>query len=75
MNPRLAAIVILPVLLHLHLRITAAGTTVALSLPWVIPAALAATAAVLLVISWRSVRGFRSSPYPRTRVRSVTGRG
>jgi hypothetical protein len=66
MNPRLAAIVILPVLLHLHLSVTAAGTTVAVSLPVLIPVALAVTAVVLLALSWRSMRGFRSSPYMRT---------
>jgi hypothetical protein len=64
-NPRLAAIVILPVLLHLHLSVTAAGTTVAVSLPVLIPVALASAAVVLLALSWRSMRGFRSSPYPR----------
>jgi len=65
-NSRLAVIVVLPVLLRLHLRVTAAGTTIALSLPWVIPAALFLAAAVLLAVSWRSMRGFRSSPYMRT---------
>jgi hypothetical protein len=65
MNARLAAVVILPVLLHLHLRVTAAGTTVAVSLPVLIPAALASAAVVLLALSWRSMRGFRSSPYMR----------
>ena len=65
MNPRLAALVIVPVLLHLHLSVTAAGTTVAVSLPWVIPAALFTAAAVLFGLSWRSMRGFRSSPYFR----------
>ena len=65
MNPRLAALVILPVLLHLHLSVSAAGATVAVSLPWVIPAALVLAAAVLLALSWRSMRGFRSSPYMR----------
>ena len=71
MNPRLAAIVILPVLLHLRLSVTAAGTTVAVSLPWVIPVLLIAVLAVLLVLLARQLRGFRSSPYPR----SVTGHG
>jgi hypothetical protein len=66
MNPRLAAIVILPVLLRLHLRVTAAGTTVAVSLPVLIPVALASAAVILLAMSWRSMRGFRSSPYMRT---------
>jgi len=70
-NPRLAAVVILPVLLHLHLRITAAGTTVAVSLPWVIPVMLGAVLAVALVLLARQLRGFRSSPYPR----NVTGHG
>jgi hypothetical protein len=66
MNPRLLAIVILPVLLHLHLSVTAAGTTVAVSLPVLIPVALGTAAVVLLALSWRSMRGFRSSPYMRT---------
>ena len=66
MNPRLAIVVILPVLLHLHLSVSMAGTTVAVSLPWVIPVALFTAAAVLLAVSWRSMRGFRSSPYLRT---------
>jgi hypothetical protein len=65
-NPRLAVIVVLPVLLRLHLSVTAAGTTVALSLPWVIPAALAVVLAVLLIVVARRLRGFRSSPFPRT---------
>jgi hypothetical protein len=66
MNPRLAAIVILPVLLRLHLTVTAAGTTVAVSLPVLIPVTLASAAVILLAMSWRSMRGFRSSPYMRT---------
>jgi hypothetical protein len=66
MNARLAAIAVLPVLLHLHLSVTAAGTTVAISLPWVIPAVLAAAAVVLAVLIWRARCGFRSSPYPRS---------
>ena len=65
MNPRLAAVIVLPVLLHLHMSVTAAGTTVAVSLPVLIPAALITAAVVLLALSWRSMRGFRSSPYPR----------
>jgi hypothetical protein len=65
-NARLAVIVVLPVLLRLHLSVTAAGTTVALSLPWVVPAALATVLAVLLIVVTRRLRGFRSSPHPRT---------
>ena len=65
MNPRWVAAVILPVLLHLHLSVSAAGATVAVSLPLLIPAALGVAAAVLLALSWRSMRGFRSSPYMR----------
>lgn len=72
MSARLAAIVILPVLLRLHLRVTAGGTTVSVSLPWVIPAALAAAAAVLLVLIARQLRGFRSSPHMRTVSRSAS---
>ena len=68
MNPRLAAIVIIPVLLKLHIGIAVAGTTVTLSLPWVIPAVLAGAAVVLLALTWRQLRGFRSSPYLRTRL-------
>ena len=64
-NPRLALIAVLPFLLHLHLSVTAPRTTVAVSLPWVIPAALVTAAVVLLALSWRSMRGFRSSPYMR----------
>jgi hypothetical protein len=64
-TPRLAAIVILPVLLHLHLSVAVAGTTVAVSLPVLIPVALAVSAGVVLALSWRSMRGFRSSPYMR----------
>lgn len=71
MNPRLAVIVVLPVLLRLHLRVTAAGTTVAVSLPWVIPVLLAAAIVVLAVLIWRHLRGFRSSPYLRTVTRSL----
>jgi hypothetical protein len=66
MNPRLAVIVVLPVLLRLHLRVTAAGTTVAVSLPWVIPVMLGAAIIALAVLTVRHLRGFRSSPYPRT---------
>lgn len=66
MNARLAVIVVLPVLLRLHLSVTAAGTTVAVSLPWVIPVALAAAIVVLAVLIARHLRGFRSSPYLRT---------
>lgn len=65
MNPRYALIAVIPVLLHLHLSVTAAGTTLAVSLPLVIPAVLFTTAVVLLALSWRSMRGFRSSPYMR----------
>ena len=65
MNPRLAIVVILPVLLHLHLSVSVAGATVAVSLPWVIPVVLGAAAVILLAVSWRSMRGFRSSPYLR----------
>jgi membrane protein implicated in regulation of membrane protease activity len=54
------------VLLRLHLSVTAAGTTVAVSLPVLIPVALFTAAVVLLALSWRSMRGFRSSPYLRT---------
>jgi hypothetical protein len=54
-------------LLHAHLTITVAGgLTVSVFLPWVIVSALAASAAVLLWLCVRSLRGFRSSPYPRT---------
>lgn len=66
MNPRYALIVVLPVLLRLHLRVTAAGTTLAVSLPWVIPVLLAAAIVVLAVLTWRHLRGFRSSPCLRT---------
>ena len=65
MNARLAAIVVLPVLLRLHLHITTAGTTVAVSLPVVIPVALGVASVALLALAWRHARGFRSSPYLR----------
>lgn len=68
MNPRYALVVILPVLLkmHLHLTIGATGTTVSLSLPVLIIAAMILAAAVLMWLIWRNLRSFRSSPYPRT---------
>ena len=66
MNPRLAVIVVLPVLLRLHLRVTTAGTTIAVSLPWVIPVLLGAAVVVLAVLTARHLRGFRSSPCMRT---------
>jgi len=53
-------------LLHAHLTVTAGGVTVSLFLPWVIVAALAVAAVVLLWLCVRSLRGFRSSPHPRT---------
>lgn len=62
---RYAVLVIVPVLLHLHLRISAAGATVALSLPWVIPVVLSAAVVLLAWACWRNLHGFRSSPYPR----------
>lgn len=66
MSPRYALIVVLPVLLRLHLRVTTAGTTVAVSLPWVVPVLLGAAVVVLAVLIVRHLRGFRSSPHMRT---------
>jgi hypothetical protein len=70
MSPRgLAALITgLLYLLKAHLSITAGGVTVSLFLPWVIVAALAAFAVILLWLCVRSLRGFRSSPYPRTAI-------
>ena len=67
MNPKtLAALAIIPVLIHLHLSVAVAGTVVTVSVPWVLIAALAAAATVLAWLIVRNLRGFRSSPYPRT---------
>ena len=68
MNPRFALFVVLPVLLkmHLHLTVGATGTTVSLSLPVLIVAAMVLAVAVLTWLIWRNLRGFRSSPHPRT---------
>ena len=68
MNPRALAALITGLLymLHAHLTVTAAGVTVSVFLPWVIVAALAVAVVVLLWLCVRSLRGFRSSPHPRT---------
>lgn len=68
MKPQFPAVfgAVLPVLLHLHLTVAAAGVAISVSLPWFIPAALAAAVVVLAWLCWRNLRGFRSSPYPRT---------
>ena len=68
MNPRLYAClgVVLPVLLKLHLSVAAGSLTVSLFLPAFIIGGLVLAAAVLAWMCFRSLRGFRSSPYPRT---------
>ena len=67
MNPKtLAALAVIPVLLHLHLSVAVAGTAVTVFVPWTIVAVLAGTSAVLVALIVRNLRGFRSRPYPRT---------
>lgn len=66
MNLRYALIVIVPVLLKLHLTIAAGGLAVTVFLPAFIIGALVVAAAFLTWMCVRSLRGFRSSPYPRT---------
>ena len=66
MNPRYALLAIIPVLLHLHLSVAVAGTVVTVSVPWLLILALVAAVAVLAWLTVRQLRGFRSSPYPRT---------
>jgi len=53
-------------MVHAHLVITAGGVTVSVFLPWVVVTGLAVAAVVLLWLCVRSLRGFRSSPHPRT---------
>jgi hypothetical protein len=60
-----AAAAVLAVLTKAHLAVTAAGLTVSISVPWLILAVLVAAIAVLAVVVARSLRTFRSSPYPR----------
>lgn len=69
MSPQIAAIIgtVLAVLFHPHLIITSAGCAVSLSVPVLIAAVLVLAAVVLLWMLWRSLRGFRSTPYPRSR--------
>jgi len=67
MNPKaIAAIAVIPVLLHLHLSVAVAGTVVTVSVPWVLVAGLFLAVAVLTWLVVRHLRTFRSSPYPRT---------
>jgi hypothetical protein len=66
MNPRLAVLAVIPVLLHLHLSVAVAGTVVTVSVPWLLILALILVAVVLAWLTLRHVRGFRSSPFPRT---------
>jgi len=68
MTPRALAALITGLLymVHAHLVITTGGVTVSVFLPWVIVAALAVAAVALLWLCVRSLRGFKSSPYPRT---------
>lgn len=68
MSPRIIAAIaaVLSVVTRAHLTVNAAGLTISLSLPVVIVAALATAVAVLAWLTWRQLRGFRSSPYMRT---------
>jgi hypothetical protein len=65
-NPRLAVLAVIPVLLHLHLSVAVAGTVVTVSVPWLLILALIFAAVLLAWLTARNLRGFRSSPYPRT---------
>jgi hypothetical protein len=58
LNPRLAALVLLPVLMHLHVGISVAGTTVTLSLPVVIPLVLIAAVLLGLLLAVRNLRDY-----------------
>jgi hypothetical protein len=68
MSPRIIAAIaaVLSVVTRAHLTVNAAGLMISLSLPAVIVAALVTAIAVLALLIVRQLRGFRSSPYPRT---------
>lgn len=70
-SPRIIAAIaaVLSVVTRAHLTVNAAGLTISLSLPVALVAALITAIAVLALLIFRQLRGFRSSPY----MRSVAG--
>ena len=57
---------LLSVLLKLRLSMAAGGTTVSVPLPALLVAALVLASAAVAWMCMQALRGFRSSPYPRT---------